>query len=112
MSDLYSSLATLANRIEKGKCSVSSVRKKIEQLENKYGDWDMPVALPDKQGVSNNDYVKTLSDMIHSGVYSKEALYEMARCKENDFKCNRLIVITVGITLFIMIVFVFVMVYT
>ena len=72
MGELNSSVLKLARNICSGKCGVEKTDLVIKQLEEKYGDWDMPVELPDGSGMSSEQYLKTLADTINSGVFSKE----------------------------------------
>ena len=83
MSELNSQVLKLARNICAGKCGVDRTNAIIRELEVKYGDWDMPVELPDGTKMSPEQYLKSLSDTINSGVFSKEALVKMAEVSES-----------------------------
>ena len=85
MSDLNSDVLKLTRRIYAGKCNVNATKACISSLEAKYGAWDMPVDLPNKQSMSDKEYLDTLDDIINAGVFSKEALLEMAKTAENVY---------------------------
>ena len=109
MSELNSSVLKLARNICAGKYDVEKTRVAIKQLEEKYGDWDMPVELPDGSGMSSEQYLKTLADTINSGVFSKEALLRMASLSEKiyankkGFKYTKQLIIG-GIIIFVIII--------
>ena len=85
MSELNSSVLKLSRNICSGKCGVEKTKAVIIDLEAKYGDWDMPVELPDGSNLSKEQYLKALSDTINSGVFSKEALLKMAALSEQIY---------------------------
>ncbi len=85
MSELNSSVLRLARNICSGKCGIDRTNETIKELEGKYGDWDMPVELPDGLNMSPEQYLKSLSDIINSGVFSKEALIKMAEVSERIY---------------------------
>ena len=78
MRDLNSSVLRLAREICAGRCSPDKTRTIISNLEEQYGDWDMPVELPDKGSMSQQEYLKVLTDTVKAGVFSKNALIEMS----------------------------------
>lgn len=85
MSELNSSVLKLSRNICSGKCGVEKTKDVIKDLDSKYGDWDMPVELPDGSNMSNEQYLKALADTINSGVFSKEALLKMAALSEQIY---------------------------
>ena len=85
MSELNSSVLKLSRNICSGKCGIEKTKAVIKELEAKYGDWDMPVELPDDSGMSKEQYLKALADTINSGVFSKEALLKMAALSEEIY---------------------------
>lgn len=85
MSDLNSSILKLSRSICSGKCGVDKTKAVIKELELKYGDWDMPVELPDGSGMSKDQYLEALANTINSGVFSKEALLKMAALSEQIY---------------------------
>ena len=52
MSELNSSVLKLSRNICSGKCGIEKTKAVIKDLEAKYGDWDMPVELPDGSNMS------------------------------------------------------------
>ena len=89
MSDLNSSILKLARNIRAGKIGVEKTKEIINQLEAKYGDWDMPVELPEGSGMSSEQYLDTLADTINCGAFSKEALIRMATLSETLYSNKR-----------------------
>lgn len=86
MNDINSMVLKLSRNICAGKCGVSKTSAAIKELDEKFGDWDMPVELPDCKEVSQEQQLKKLSDTINSGVFSKEALIKMAELSEIIYK--------------------------
>lgn len=85
MSELNSSVLKLSRDICSGKCGVDKTETVIKDLEAKFGDWDMPVELPNGSNMSKEQYLKSLADTINSGVFSKEALRKMALLSEEIY---------------------------
>ena len=116
MNELNSKVLRLSRNICSGKCGVNKTSAAIKMLDEKFGDWDMPVELPDGKGMSQEQYLKTLADTINSGVFSKEALIKMAELSESLYMnkskqkhITRLII--GGIVILIIIIGVIVIVY-
>ncbi len=78
MRDLNSAVLKLARDVRSGKLSPEQTKSEIKKLEAEFGDWDMPVALPDQSSMSPAEYLAKLTSMIEAGVFSKEALVQMA----------------------------------
>lgn len=99
MSELNSSVLKLSRNICSGKCGVEKTETVIKDLEAKFGDWDMPVELPNGSNMSKEQYLKILADTVNSGVFSKDALRKMALLSEeiysrkNGFSGKKLLVI-------------------
>ena len=75
----------LSRNICSGKCGVEKTEAVIKDLEAKFGDWDMPVELPDGSNMTKEQHLKALSDTINSGVFSKDALRTMALLSEEIY---------------------------
>lgn len=109
MSELNSSVLKLSRNICSGKCGIEKTKAVIKALEAKYGDWDMPVELPDGSNISKEQYLKVLADTINSGVFSKEALLKMAALSEEiysrkeNFRYTKQLVIG-GIVVFVIVI--------
>ena len=88
MSELNSMVLKLSRNICSGKCGVIKTSEAIKELDRKFGDWDMPVELPDGKDMSQEQYLRTLADTVNSGVFSKEALIKMAELSERVYKDN------------------------
>ncbi len=88
MSDLNDRVLKLSRNICSGKYGIIKTSDVIKELDDKFGDWDMPVELPDGKGMSQEQYLKVLADTINSGVFSKEALIKMAELSEGIYKDN------------------------
>ncbi len=86
MSELNSMVLKISRNICSGKYGVIKTAAAIKELDEKFGDWDMPVELPDGKGMSQEQYLKTLADTINSGVFSKEALIKMAELSESVYR--------------------------
>lgn len=109
MSELNSSVLKLSRNICSGKCGVEKTEAVIKDLEAKFGDWDMPVELPDGNNMSTEQYLKTLADTINSGVFSKEALRKMALLSEEIYSnkgrfCGKKILVIGGLVGFVIII--------
>jgi len=89
MGDLNADVLKLARNICAGRCGLRRAEEAIRSLEEKYGDWDMPVELPDGKNMSDEQYLKTLANTINSGVFSKEALLKMASLSEKVNESNK-----------------------
>ena len=88
MSELNSSVLKLSRNICSGKCGIERTITVIKDLEAKYGDWDMPVELPDGANMSKEQYLKALANITNSGVFSKEALrFCLVQCLKNTIVC-------------------------
>lgn len=83
MSDVNSSILKLARDICAGRSNVKRTTITIQRLEAKYGDWDMPVMLPDGSNMTPEQYLDSLASTVNSGVFSKEALLRMAELSES-----------------------------
>ena len=89
MSDLNSSVLKLSRNICAGKCGISETSAVIKELDEKYGDWDMPVELPACKEMSPEQHLKTLADTVNAGVFSKDVLIKMAELSEMIYKGRR-----------------------
>ena len=85
MNELNNSVLKLSRNICSGKCGIEKTKEVIRILESKYGDWDMPVELPNGSNMSKEQYLNTLANIINSGVFSKEALLRMAALSEQIY---------------------------
>ena len=78
-----SKILSLANAIAEYKVDTADVEAKISKIENKYGDFSIPLNLDDYPDDSDETVLNELNIMVHRGVCGKEILLKMAVIASN-----------------------------
>lgn len=78
-----STILSLANAIAEYKVNTADVEVRISKIENKYGDFSIPLNLDDYPDNSDETVLSALNTMVHRGVCGKEVLLKMAVIASN-----------------------------